>query len=49
MPSNSPTAIGQEQVRGTYEFVFSQIQLNIEFFIDEIVANYELCFCSDIF
>lgn len=39
MPSNAPTAIGQEQIKGSYEFVFSQIQLNIEFFIDEIVVN----------
>ena len=36
MPSGAPTAIGQEQVKGTYEFVFSMIQLNIEFYIDEI-------------
>ena len=39
MPSNAPTSIGQEQVKGAYEFVFSQIQLNIEFFIDEIIVN----------
>lgn len=36
MPSGAPTAIGQEQVKGAYDFVFSQIQLNIEFYIDEI-------------
>jgi len=36
MPSGAPTAIGQEQIKGTYEFVFSTIQLNIEFYIDEI-------------
>jgi len=36
MPSSAPTAIGQEQLKGTYEFVFSNIQLNIEFYIDEI-------------
>lgn len=39
MPSNAPSAIGQEQVKVSYEFVFSQIQLNIEFYIDEIVVN----------
>jgi uncharacterized protein (TIGR02246 family) len=39
MPSNAPSAIGQEQVKAAYEFVFSQIQLNIEFYIDEIVVN----------
>jgi len=36
MPSGAPTAIGQEQIKETYEFVFSTIQLNIEFYIDEI-------------
>lgn len=39
MPSNAPSAIGQEQVKAAYEYVFSQIQLNIEFYIDEIVVN----------
>jgi uncharacterized protein (TIGR02246 family) len=39
MPSNAPSAIGQEQLKGSYEFVFKTIQLNIEFFIDEIVEN----------
>ena len=36
MPSGAPTAIGIEQVKGTYEFVFSKIKLSIEFYIDEI-------------
>lgn len=44
MPSNAPSAIGQEQVKASYEFVFSQIQLNIEFFIDEIVVNGDYAF-----
>jgi len=39
MPSNAPTAAGQEQVKESYEFVFKTIQLNIQFFIDEIVVN----------
>jgi uncharacterized protein (TIGR02246 family) len=39
MPSNAPSAVGQEQIKASYEFVFSQIQLNIEFFIDEIVVH----------
>jgi uncharacterized protein (TIGR02246 family) len=38
MPSNGPSAIGQDQIKGSYEFVFNSIQLNIEFFIDEIVV-----------
>lgn len=36
MPSAAPTAVGTDQVKGAYEFVFGQIQLSIEFFIDEI-------------
>lgn len=39
MPTNAPTAKGQEQLQGSYEFVFKAIQLNIEFFIEEIVVN----------
>lgn len=44
MPSNAPSAIGQEHVKAAYEFVFSQIQLNIEFYIDEIVVNGDYAF-----
>ncbi|MDX2190895.1 MAG: SgcJ/EcaC family oxidoreductase [Bacteroidota bacterium] len=44
MPSNAPSAIGQEQIKGSYEFVFKTIQLNIEFFIDEIVVNGDYAF-----
>lgn len=44
MPSNAPTAIGQEQVKDAYAFVFNAIQLNIEFFIDEIVVNGDYAF-----
>jgi uncharacterized protein (TIGR02246 family) len=36
MPSGAPTSIGTEQVKGAYEYVFSTIQLSIEFYIDEI-------------
>lgn len=36
MPTNAPSAIGQEQVKEAYKFVFSSIQLHIEFFIDDI-------------
>lgn len=39
MPSGAPSAIGTEQIKGAYEFVFSQIQLNIEFFIEEITVE----------
>jgi uncharacterized protein (TIGR02246 family) len=44
MPSNAPSAIGQEQVKAAYEFVFSQIQLNIEFYIDEMVVSVDYAF-----
>lgn len=36
MPTEAPSGIGPEGVLKSYEYVFSQIQLNIEFFIDEI-------------
>ena len=48
MPSNAPSAIGQEQIKGSYEFVFKTIQLNIEFFIDEIVVNGNYAFARTI-
>ncbi len=44
MPSGGPTAVGQEQVKGAYDFVFSQIQLNIEFFVDEISVQGDIAF-----
>ena len=44
MPSGAPTSIGTEQIKGAYEFVFSNIQLSIEFFIDEIIVNGEYAF-----
>ena len=44
MPSNGPSAVGQEQIKGSYEFVFKTIQLHIEFFIDEIVVNGDYAF-----
>ncbi len=44
MPSGAPTSIGTEQVKGAYEFVFSQIKLSIEFYIDEITVTGEYAF-----
>jgi uncharacterized protein (TIGR02246 family) len=44
MPTNAPTAKGQEQLKGSYEFVFKTIQLNIEFFIEEIGVSAESAF-----
>ena len=42
MPSGAPSAMGTENIKGAYEFVFSQIQLNIEFFIEEITIENDL-------
>jgi len=39
MPSGAPTAVGLEKIRSAYDFVFSQIQLNIEFYIEEITVE----------
>jgi uncharacterized protein (TIGR02246 family) len=44
MPSNAPTSVGQEQVKGAYDFVFRNIKINIDFFIDEIVINSDYAF-----
>lgn len=44
MPTEAPSAIGSENILKSYEFIFSQIQLNIEFFIDEIAVENELAF-----
>ena len=44
MPSGAPTSVGTEQIKGAYEFVFSNIELTIEFFVDEIVISGEYAF-----
>jgi uncharacterized protein (TIGR02246 family) len=44
MPTNAPSAIGQEQLKASYEFVFKTIQLHIEFYVDEIVVNGDYAF-----
>ncbi len=36
MPTEAPSGIGSEAILRSYEYVFSQIQLQIEFFIEEI-------------
>ena len=46
MPSNAPSAIGQEQIKGSYEFVFKTIQLKIDFFIDEIIVSGDYAFAT---
>ncbi|PIF45982.1 uncharacterized protein (TIGR02246 family) [Chryseobacterium sp. 52] len=36
MPQGGPSAEGQEQLKGAYDFVFKTLQLNVKFTIDEI-------------
>ena len=48
MPSEAPTSIGKEQVAQAYDFVFSQIRLPIEFFIDEIEIAGDMAFARTI-
>ena len=44
MPSGAPSAIGAENIKGAYDFVFSQIQLDIEFYIEEITIENTMAF-----
>lgn len=44
MPTEAPSGIGSEGLLKSYEYVFSQIQLNIEFFIEEIEVEGNLAF-----
>lgn len=44
MPSQAPSGIGSEGILKSYEFVFSQIQLDIEFFIEEIEVEGNMAF-----
>jgi uncharacterized protein (TIGR02246 family) len=46
MPTGAPSAIGSENILKSYEFIFSQIQLNIEFYIDEIVVDGDFAFAT---
>ena len=48
MPSEAPTSIGKEAVENAYNFVFSQIKLNIKFSIDEIIVNGNYAFARTI-
>jgi uncharacterized protein (TIGR02246 family) len=38
MPQGAPSAEGQEQLKGAYDFVFKMLQLNVKFKIDEITV-----------
>ena len=46
MPSGAPSAIGADNILKSYEFIFSQIQLNIEFYIDEILVEGNFAFAT---
>lgn len=44
MPTEAPSGIGAEGILQSYEYVFSQIQLNVEFFIEEIQVEENMAF-----
>lgn len=44
MPTEAPSAIGLENILKSYQFIFSQIQLNIEFYIEEIEVDENIAF-----
>jgi uncharacterized protein (TIGR02246 family) len=44
MPPLAPSGIGSEGILKAYELVFSQIQLNIQFFIEEIKVEGSMAF-----
>ena len=44
MPTEAPSGTGAEGILKSYEYVFSQIQLNIEFFIEEIEVEGNMAF-----
>ena len=46
MPSGAPSAIGSDNILKSYEYIFSQIQLTIEFYIEEIVVEGDLAFAT---
>ncbi|MEQ8412876.1 MAG: SgcJ/EcaC family oxidoreductase [Imperialibacter sp.] len=46
MPTEAPSAIGSGNILKAYEFIFSQIQLSIEFYIDEIEIENDLAFAT---
>lgn len=39
LPNAAPSAIGTDQVKGTYQYVFDNFKYNLEFTIGEIVVN----------
>jgi len=46
MPNDAPSGVGAENILKSYEQVFSQIQLDIAFSIDEIKVDRDLAFAT---
>lgn len=44
MPFEAPSAIGSDAILKSYEFIFTQIQLSIDFFIEEIEVEGNMAF-----
>ena len=44
MPSEAPSAVGKENIKAAYDFIFSQIQLNVEFTIEEVFVEDRMAF-----
>ena len=44
MPTKAPSAIGSEGILKSYEIIFTQIQLSIDFFIEEIEVEGNMAF-----
>jgi uncharacterized protein (TIGR02246 family) len=44
MPTEAPSGIGSEAILKSYEYVFSQIQLNIRFLIEEIQVEGDMAY-----
>lgn len=48
MPSEAPTSIGKAAVEEAYNYVFSQIKLNIDFIFDEIEIHDDFAFARTV-
>jgi hypothetical protein len=44
MPTEAPSGMGSKGILKSYEYVFSQIKLNIDFFMEEIVVKGNMAF-----
>lgn len=46
MPAGAPSAVGSDNILKSYEFIFTQIQLTIEFYIEEILVEGDVAFAT---